>query len=200
MKTAGNKIAYLNIKIELFFISLHSISNYEDYIMNYTQGNTYDNALDITQDITHDINEEITWDDLATPIAQPVLPVIDTNGWHWYPDSNGQLFTTYFDVYRNECMMWGLQDNGSFYWRCANVGYTCREIGIEGRRGIFFQDLLVGTMLLDQDLTVTWLPETYIYNYDNAQNINDFNIEYNYNDYNDINITDESEEDDTNDE
>lgn len=190
--------------------------------MNYTQGNAYDNALDIThdnaddhdhaldnlginqdinQDITHDINldinldinQEITWDDLATPIVQPIQPIIDPNGWHWYPDSNGQLFTTYFDLYRNECMMWRIQDDGSFYWRCANVGYTCREIGIEGQRGIFFQDLLVGTMLLDQDLTVTWLPETYINHYDNVQNINDFNIGYNYNDYND-------ESDDTNDE
>lgn len=165
------------------------------------QGNTYDNALDMTHD-----NDQITWDDLATPIAQPIQPVIDPNGWHWFPDSNGQLFTLYFDADANECMMWRIQDDGSFYWQCAGVGYTCREIGIDGRRGIFFQDLLVGTMLLDQDLTVTWLPETYINHYDNVQNIdnienidyNNYNINYNieHNDYNDI--TDES--DDTNDE
>ena len=157
-------------------------------------GNTYDNALDMTQ--------EITWDDLATPIAQPIQPVIDPNDWHWYPDSNGQLFTLYFDADANECMMWRIQDDGSFYWRCAGVGYTCREIGIEGRRGIFFQDLLVGTMILDQDLTVTWLPETYINHYDNVQNID--NINYNINDnieYNDINdIDDIDESDDTHDE
>jgi hypothetical protein len=160
-------------------------------------GNTYDNALDMTQ--------EITWDDLATPIAQPIQPVIDPNGWHWYPDSNGQLFTLYFDADANECMMWRIQDDGSFYWRCAGVGYTCREIGIEGRRGIFFQDLLVGTMILDQDLTVMWLPETYINHYDNVQNIDNINyniehndIDINYNiEHNDIDI---DESDDTNDE
>jgi hypothetical protein len=160
----------------------------------YAQGNTYENALDMTHDIT--------WDDLVTPIAQPIQPVIDPNGWHWYPDSNGQLFTLYFDADANECMMWRIQDDGSFYWRCAGVGYTCREIGIEDRRGIFFQDLLVGTMILDQDLTVTWLPETYINHYDNIQNIQNINININYidndNDYNDYNDIDES--DDTNDE
>ena len=159
-------------------------------------GNTYDNALDMTQ--------EITWDDLATPIAQPIQPVIDPNGWHWYPDSNGQLFTLYFDADANECMMWRIQDDGSFYWRCAGVGYTCREIGIEGRRGIFFQDLLVGTMILDQDLTVTWLPETYINHYDNVQNIDNIEIDYNINyniEHNDIiDIIDIDESDDTNDE
>ena len=102
------------------------------------------------------------WDEPATPVAEPVAPVIDPNGWHWYPDSNGNLFSLYFDADGNECMMWQLQDDGSYYWRCAGVGYTCRDIGIEGRRGIFFQDLLVGIMILDEDLTVTWLPETYI--------------------------------------
>lgn len=151
--------------------------------------------------------DTITWDDPATPIAQNIQPVIDPNGWHWYPDSNGQLFTLYFDADGNECMMWRLQDDGSFYWRCAGVAYTCREIGIEGRRGIFFQNLFVGTMILDENLTVTWLPETYINNYDNIQQIpiNDIdtiniNVNINYND-NEINdITDESEEDDIYDE
>jgi hypothetical protein len=106
-------------------------------------------------------------------------------------------------------MMWQLQDDGSFYWRCAGVGYNCREIGIEGRRGIFFQDLLVGTMILDEELSVTWLPETYIpdnqiqpIDYvnqnDHINNIN-YNINYNINiDINDIYDSD-SEEDDTND-
>jgi hypothetical protein len=95
-------------------------------------------------------------------------------------------------------MMWRIQDDGSFYWRCAGVGYTCREIGIEDRRGIFFQDLLVGTMILDQDLTVTWLPETYINHYDNIQNIQNINININYIDNDNDNDIDES--DDTNDE
>jgi hypothetical protein len=115
-----------------------------------------------------------TWDDAATPIPEnlPVEPVIDPNGWHWYPDANGQLFTLYFDTDGNECMMWQLQDDGSFYWRCANVGYDCRDIGIEGRKGIFFQNLLVGTMILDEELTVAWLPETYIHTHDQINNIN----------------------------
>jgi len=149
------------------------------------------------------------WDEPATPIALPLpQPVIDTNGWHWYPDSNGQLFTLYYDADGNECMMWQLQDDGSFLWRCAGVGYTCRDIGIDGRRGIFFQDLFVGSMLLDQNLTVTWLPETYI-QYENIETINDNvneHIQYmnniNHNDYevNDITDITDSEEDDTNDE
>ena len=128
------------------------------------------------------IDNQITWDDPATPIdpvAIPIdniQPVIDPNGWHWYPDSNGILFTLYFDADGNECMMWQLQDDGSFYWRCAGVGYTCRDIGIEGRKGIFFQNLFVGSMILDEHLTVTWLPETYI-NYD-IININNININY----------------------
>lgn len=105
------------------------------------------------------------WDDPATPVAEPLpQPVIDPNGWHWYPDSNNNLFTHYYDADGNECMMWQVQDDDSYYWRCAGVGYTCRDFGIEGRRGIFFQDLLVGTMILDQYLTVEWLPETYINN------------------------------------
>jgi len=117
---------------------------------------------------------------ITQPIAQPVQPVIDPNGWHWYPDSNGQLCTIYLETHGNECMMWQLQDDGSFYWRCAGVGYTCREIGFEDRRGIYFQDIFVGTMILDEDLTVTWLPETYINQhidiiYDNIHNINNIN-------------------------
>jgi hypothetical protein len=89
-----------------------------------------------------------------------------------------------------------MQNNdGSFYWRCANVGYTCRDIGIEGRRGIFFENLFVGTMILDNQLTVTWLPETYIHTHDQINNIN-----ININDINDINdIYETDSEDDTND-
>jgi len=149
----------------------------------------------------------ITWDDLATPIPEnlPVAqPIIDPNGWHWYPDANGQLFTLYFDADGNECMMWGLRHDDSYYWRCANVGYICRDIGIEDRRGIFFENQLVGTMLLDINLSVTWLPETYII--DNDINI-DYNINNNYNEINQINynfteVNDISDldEDDNNDE
>ena len=136
-----------------------------------------------------------TWDDAATPIPDenlqnvPIEPVIDPNGWHWYPDNNGELFNLYFDADGNECMMWRLQDDGSFYWRCANVGYICRDIGIEDRRGIFFENHLVGTMILDENLTVIWLPETYI----NQDNINDFNY------FNMTDISDISEDDDYND-
>jgi hypothetical protein len=172
--------------------------------------------MNLDNNFNNQLAQDITWDDPATPIAIDIQPVIDANGWHWYPDSNGQLFTLYFDADANECMMWRLQDDGSFLWRCAGVGYTCREIGIEGRRGIFFQDLFVGTMILDENLTVTWLPETYInnqdiqyindidINYDNEINDNDNEINYNdneinYND-NDINDITDSEEDDTNDE
>jgi hypothetical protein len=42
-------------------------------------------------------------------------------------------------------------------------------------------------MLLDQDLTVAWLPETYINNITPHDQINNFNIHYNIN-LNDINI------------
>jgi len=149
-------------------------------------------------------DNDITWDDPATPV--PIQPVIDPNGWHWYPDANGQLFNLYFDAYGNECQMWQLRDDGSFYWRCANVGYDCRDIGIEGRMGIFFQNLLVGSMILDEDLTVAWLPETYInnqqnINYINIENFNNYinieNINYNIpNEIENIDETDETEEDD----
>jgi hypothetical protein len=174
--------------------------------MNYELENmNNDNINNINNDIDMDINVDITWDDPATPLAQPVQPVIAPNGWHWYPDINGNLFSLYFDQDGNECMVWMQNDDGSFYWRCADVGYNCREIGIEGRRGIFFQDLLVGTMILDEDLTVTWLPETYIPETqiqlvpnDYINQIN-YNINYNINiDLNDIYDSD-SEEDDTND-
>jgi hypothetical protein len=159
--------------------------------MAYTDlDNMNDNGININDNGINDngINDNgITWDDPATPV--PIQPVIDPNGWHWYPDSNGQLFTLYFDADGNECMMWQLQDDDSFYWRCANVGYTCRGIGVEDRRGIFFQNHLVGTMILDELLTVTWLPETYI---NNQPNINDINtIEVNWlNNINYINMTD----------
>ena len=147
----------------------------------------------------------ITWDDLATPIPDadnlPVAqPIIDPNGWHWYPDSNGQLFTLYFDADGNECMMWGLRHDNSYYWRCANVGYICRDIGIEDRRGIFFENQIVGTMLLDLNLTVTWFPETYI-NDNNYNEINDMNINYNFTEVNDISDIDDIDDiDDNNDE
>jgi hypothetical protein len=140
-------------------------------------------------------DNEITWDDLVTPIPDAVQPFIDPNGWHWYPDSNGNLFTLYFDADGNECMMWQLQDDDSFYWRCANVSYTCRDIGIEGRRGIFFQNLLVGTMILDQHLTVVWLPETYINNITPDQ-INNINIHININIENIYDSDYDSDEDD----
>jgi hypothetical protein len=153
----------------------------------------------------YNIND-MTWDDPATPLAQPVQPVIDPNGWHWYPDANDNLFTLYFDADGNECMMWLSDVEGSFYWRCAGVGYTCRDIGIEDRKGIFFRNLLVGTMILDEHLTVVWLPETYIPD-NQIQPINDINtieinwlnnINFNINDIDDI-YDSESEEDDTND-
>jgi hypothetical protein len=135
---------------------------------------------------------DISWDDPPTPVAQVIQPVIDPNGWHWYPDANGQLFTIYFDADDNECMMWQLRDDGSFYWRCANVGYDCRDIGIEDRVGIFFQNFLVGTMILDEHLTVAWLPETYI----NNPPIENFNININYININEVNdIYDETEDD-----
>jgi hypothetical protein len=145
---------------------------------------------------------DLSWDDPATPIEtiqQPIAPVIAPNGWHWYPDANGNLFSLYFDGDGNECMVWMQNDDGSFYWRCANVGYNCRDIGVEDRKGIFFQDLLVGTMLLDEHLTVTWFPETYINHIDNIENINniDDNIEINWLNnvnFNDIPSDDESDE------
>ena len=149
------------------------------------------------------IDDDISWDDPATPIETIetiennfIEPVIDPNGWHWYPDINGQLFTSYYDADGNECMMWRLQDDGSFYWRCAGVGYNCRDIGVEHRKGIFFQDLLVGTMILDENLSVNWLPETYINN--NIININYIQYDDNINNIPHlIDLTDE--EDDLND-
>lgn len=147
--------------------------------------------MDYITDLDNDNIDDITWDDPATPV--PIQPVIDPNGWHWYPDANGQLFNLYFDADGNECQMWQLRDDGSFYWRCANVGYDCHDIGIEDRMGIFFQNLLVGTMILDQYLTVAWLPETYI----NNQPINYINIEHvnNYINIENINIPNEIEND-----
>jgi hypothetical protein len=163
-----------------------------------------------TPQMNYEMQRYGTWDDAATPIPDfpvpetltpeiPVIePVIDPNGWHWYPDANGQLFTLYFDADANECMMWRLQDDGSYYWRCANVGYMCRDIGIEDRRGIFFENHLVGTMLLDEHLTVTWLPETYINNHPNINDIN-YNINNETNWLNNVNfnadIIDLSEDD-----
>jgi len=150
--------------------------------------------------MANDNDIEISWDDAPTPVAQAIEPVIDPNGWHWYPDANGQLFTLYFDDDGNECMMWRLRDDGSFYWRCANVGYDCRDIGVEGRMGIFFDNFLVGTMIIDEYLTVVWLPETYINNQNIENPINNYiNIEnINYINYNDNinNISDETEDDD----
>jgi hypothetical protein len=108
--------------------------------------------------IDDNIEDTITWDDPVTPIQAPAM--IDPYGWHWYPDSNGQLFTLYYDSDDNECLLYGRQDDGSFYWSCANVGYSCRDIGIEGRRGVFFNNTLVGIMILDELLTVLWLPIT----------------------------------------
>ena len=156
-----------------------------------------------------------TWDDAATPIPDfpvpqtptetpaetldVIEPFIDPNGWHWYPDANGQLFTLYFDAEANECMLWQLQDDDSFYWRCANVGYICRDIGIENRRGIFFENHLVGTMTLDENLSVVWLPETYINNQPTINEINNDFINNEINWLNNINfandIIDLSEDD-----
>jgi hypothetical protein len=162
-----------------------------------------------TTNYNNEMNEtQIAWTDPVTPIPDlPNLPIIDHNGWHWYADANGQLFTLYFDADGNECTMWQLQHDGSFYWRCANVGYTCRDIGIDGRKGIFFQNHLVGTMLLDNDLTVTWQPETYILpEAQNQEQINHINIYINYDIHDNDNINynfaevNDIDEDDTNDE
>jgi hypothetical protein len=160
--------------------------------------------------------ENITWDDTATPIpdlplAQPVDVIPDENGWLWYPDSNGQLFSLYFDHDGNECMIWRPNEHGDFYWRCANVGYNCRDIGIDGRAGIFFGNHFVGTMTMNNDLTVAWLPETYINQDQNNTNtidtidtidpvntityINDIHINYNFTEVNNIDDTDDEIDD-----
>jgi hypothetical protein len=168
--------------------------------------NMNDNNDNINNDNINNINNNINdnidnlddiydaWDEPATPLAEPVAPIIAPNGWHWYPDDNGNLFSLYFDGDGNECMVWMQNDDGSYYWRCAGVGYNCRDIGIEGRRGIFFQDLLVGTMILDEFLSVTWLPETYInQTIQHVEYIN-YNNYINYNDVNDITDTDETDD------
>jgi len=128
-------------------------------IINYNIA--INNILDNTN--IDNIEDTITWDDPVTPIATHVPAMVDDNGWHWYPDSNGQLFTLYYDAHDNECLLYGRQDDGSFYWSCANVGYSCRDIGIEGRRGVFSNDTLVGIMILDELLTVWWLNTDNIY-------------------------------------
>lgn len=128
-----------------------------------------------------------TWDD-------PVTPAVDPNGWVWYPDSNGQLYTQYFDEDGNDCMMWDSQEDGSFYWVCADIGYSCRDIGVEGRRGIFYQDVLVGTMILDDNLTVVWLYD--IGQNENHENHNDIiHNDIIVNDINDISDFDSDEDD-----
>jgi hypothetical protein len=157
------------------------------YIENIDNINMNDNInhINIYDNINNIYDEtDITWDDPATPVAQPIAPVIAPNGWHWYPDANGNLCSHYVDQDGNDSTVWMQNNDGSFYWQCAGVGYTCRDIGIEGRRGIFFQDLIVGTMIMDNQLTVTWLPETYI-NHEQIQ----INTEIN-------NIYDETETDD----
>jgi hypothetical protein len=156
--------------------------------------------------IDNNVNIDMTWDDPATPVAQPIAPVIAPNGWHWYPDANGNLCSHYVDQDGNDSTVWMQNNDGSFYWRCANVGYTCRDIGIDGRRGIFFQDVLVGTMIMDNQLTVTWLPETYILpEHIPVQNINNIYIQYDIHDNDNINynfteVNDIDDVDDTNDE
>jgi len=145
-------------------------------------------------------HENITWDDMATPVNLPLAQHIevDENGWLWYPDSNNQLFSLYFDHDGNECMIWRPDNNGEFYWRCANVGYSCRDIGIDGRAGIFFGNHLVGIMTMNNDLTVAWLPETYI-NQDQNNTIDPVNtITYIYINYNfaEVNNIDDTETDD----
>ena len=156
--------------------------------MAYIENININDMIDNINNINNININDITWDDPATPVAQPIAPVIAPNGWHWYPDANGNLCSHYVDQDGNDSTVWMQNNDGSFYWQCAGVGYTCRDIGIEGRRGIFFQDLIVGTMIMDNQLTVTWLPETYI----NQEQIN-INIEIN-------NIYDETDEDFTDDE
>lgn len=148
-----------------------------------------DNINNDNIDNINDLDDIYDWDAPATPVAEPVAPVIAPNGWHWYPDANGNLFSLYFDGDGNECMVWMQNDDGSYYWRCAGVGYRCRDIGIEGRRGIFFQDLLVGIMILDEALTVEWLHESYIPVTQNQQIEFINNITYDIND-----ITDETDD------
>ena len=175
---------------------LQNLNNINNDNLNNLNDNINDNLnnLNNINDNLDDIYDD--WDAPATPVAEPVAPVIAPNGWHWYPDVNGNLFSLYFDDDGNECMVWMQNNDGSYYWRCAGVGYNCRDIGIEGRRGIFFQDLLVGTMILDENLTVDWLPETYIPETQNQmiEYINNINININYN--NEINDMTDIESDD----
>jgi len=143
-----------------------------------------DNMFNNYDNVTYNA---INWDDPITPIP-PVPQFIDEHGWHWFPDSNGNLFSTYIDPEGNHCEVWRQNDDGSFPWNCSGFSYDCRDIGVEGRRGVFYQGIMVGTMVLDQHLTVIWLDQP------------EENIQNNINYFNDISDLTESEEDDTHDE
>lgn len=126
----------------------------------------------------------ISWDDNATPInfefdpnnipPPPQLrrqvndPDANTNtdfadnadrtGWVWQPDSNGLLFSHYFDHDGLECMVYETNPDGTFYWSCNDVGYSCQPIA-DGYAGVFWRGIYVGTMALDETLHVNWDPD-----------------------------------------
>ena len=115
---------------------------------------------------------DMSWDDLVTPIAETIgynwdanpqdadMTYTDPDGWIWRPDINGVLCCSYYSNNRL-CIIWPRNDDGSFQWQHDGTNYNCRDVGIEGRSGIFDNDgNLVAIMQLNATLDVQWVDDS----------------------------------------
>ena len=125
--------------------------------------------MDIYDDINSIYDEIYENSNEANPSTEPVNiddiyddappPIRESQGWITRHDANGNIFCEYIDYFGNQCTIWEFNDQGEFQWRCAGTTYVCKDIGIEGRAGVFLiGGPMVGAMTI-HSLNVTWIDE-----------------------------------------
>ena len=122
------------------------------------------NITDITWDhpvtrIPDELHEDVIHNHLWHETPEADATYTDPFGWRWEPDSNGNL-CCHYDVNDVHCIVWLANEDGSFLWQYGETSYSCRDIGLEGRAGVYDMDRnLVGIMQLNQTLDVQWVDE-----------------------------------------
>ena len=152
----------INDNITLWYNNIQWENIQNQYIQDNIQNqNIQDNIQDIQWDNpVAQIPDVITDNDWEPNPQDPEQSYTDPDGWVWRPDSNGIMCCTYYDEDRL-CIIWPQNEDGSFPWQHDGTNYDCRNIGIDGRVGVFdYTGNLVATMQLNATLDVWWVDDS----------------------------------------